>query len=150
MMNSPGTGWRAVYETGVDRGVLYLPDETGDYNEGHAWNGLTTVTESPSAPSPTRSTRTTSSTSTSSRPRSSVHDRGLHLPGRVRSVRWHRRARAGYLPDRPAEPSHFGLCYPHQARQRSGRYRSRLQAPSGLRRSRGSVGEGLRLDQRFA
>jgi hypothetical protein len=36
------------YETGVDRGVLYLPDGSGDYNEGHAWNGLTTVTESPS------------------------------------------------------------------------------------------------------
>jgi hypothetical protein len=36
------------YETGVDRGVLYLPDNTGDYTEGHAWNGLTTVTESPS------------------------------------------------------------------------------------------------------
>jgi hypothetical protein len=35
------------YETGVDRGVLYLPDVTGAYNEGHAWNGLTTVTESP-------------------------------------------------------------------------------------------------------
>jgi hypothetical protein len=36
------------YETGVDRGVLYLPDETGAYDEGYAWNGLTTVTESPS------------------------------------------------------------------------------------------------------
>jgi hypothetical protein len=36
------------YETGVDRGVLYLPDETGLYTEGYAWNGLTTVTESPS------------------------------------------------------------------------------------------------------
>jgi hypothetical protein len=36
-----------LYETGVDRGVLYLPDNTGEYNEGHAWNGLTTVTESP-------------------------------------------------------------------------------------------------------
>jgi hypothetical protein len=36
------------YETGVDHGVLYLPDGTGDYNEGVAWNGLTTVTESPS------------------------------------------------------------------------------------------------------
>ena len=36
------------YETGVDRGVLYLPDESGDYVEGYAWNGLTTVTESPS------------------------------------------------------------------------------------------------------
>jgi hypothetical protein len=36
------------YETGVDHGVLYIPDETGDYNTGFAWNGLTTVTESPS------------------------------------------------------------------------------------------------------
>lgn len=36
------------YETGVDHGVLYLPDNTGDYVEGYAWNGLTTVTESPS------------------------------------------------------------------------------------------------------
>ncbi len=37
-----------LYETGVDQGVLYIPDASGDYNEGHAWNGLTTVTESPS------------------------------------------------------------------------------------------------------
>src|SRR4051812_4445619 len=37
-----------LYETGVDKGVLCLPDETGDYTEGYAWNGLTTVTESPS------------------------------------------------------------------------------------------------------
>jgi len=37
-----------LYETGVDRGVLYLPDNSGNYIEGHAWNGLTTVTESPS------------------------------------------------------------------------------------------------------
>jgi hypothetical protein len=37
-----------LYETGVDRGVLYLPDESGAYEEGVAWNGLTTVTESPS------------------------------------------------------------------------------------------------------
>lgn len=37
-----------VYETGVDHGVLYIPDETGAYATGVAWNGLTTVTESPS------------------------------------------------------------------------------------------------------
>lgn len=37
-----------VFETGVDRGVLYMPDVTGDYKNGVAWNGLTTVTESPS------------------------------------------------------------------------------------------------------
>ena len=37
-----------VYETGVDHGVLYIPDNTGAYANGYAWNGLTTVTESPS------------------------------------------------------------------------------------------------------
>ena len=37
-----------VYETGVDRGVLYIPDGGGNYSTGFAWNGLTTVTESPS------------------------------------------------------------------------------------------------------
>lgn len=37
-----------LYETGVDHGVLYLPDQAGIYNSGFAWNGLTTVTESPS------------------------------------------------------------------------------------------------------
>jgi hypothetical protein len=36
------------YETGVDHGVLYIPDTSGVYNTGFAWNGLTTVTESPS------------------------------------------------------------------------------------------------------
>lgn len=36
------------YETGVNKGVLYIPDETGVYDTGVAWNGLTTVTESPS------------------------------------------------------------------------------------------------------
>jgi hypothetical protein len=36
------------YETGVDRGVLYQLDNDGNYVDGVAWNGLTTVTESPS------------------------------------------------------------------------------------------------------
>lgn len=36
-----------LYETGVDHGVLFLPDEDGVYDTGVAWNGLTTVTESP-------------------------------------------------------------------------------------------------------
>lgn len=36
------------YETGVDRGVLFVKDETGKYGKGVAWNGLTAVTESPS------------------------------------------------------------------------------------------------------
>lgn len=37
-----------TYETGVEKGVLYQVDETGEYVDGVAWNGLTTVTESPS------------------------------------------------------------------------------------------------------
>lgn len=37
-----------LYETGVDKGVLYIPDVTGEYVTGFAWNGLVTVTESPS------------------------------------------------------------------------------------------------------
>ena len=40
------TGER-LYETGVDRGVLYHLDETNKYTKGYAWNGLTGVTESP-------------------------------------------------------------------------------------------------------
>jgi hypothetical protein len=36
------------YETGVDHGVLYPQSGAGDYPDGFAWNGLTTVTESPS------------------------------------------------------------------------------------------------------
>lgn len=35
------------YETGVDHGVLYLPNNVGVYDQGYAWNGLTTVTQSP-------------------------------------------------------------------------------------------------------
>lgn len=39
---------KRVYETGVDHGVLYIPNGSGVYDNGYAWNGLTTVTESPS------------------------------------------------------------------------------------------------------
>jgi hypothetical protein len=41
------TGKR-LYETGVEKGVLYPIQSTGTYTKGVAWNGLTTVTESPS------------------------------------------------------------------------------------------------------
>lgn len=48
----PPLVWDAVgekfYESGVDHGVLYIPDGAGVYNTGFAWNGLITVTESPS------------------------------------------------------------------------------------------------------
>lgn len=41
------TGER-LYETGVSRCVLYPTDDTGAYGNGVAWNGLTSVSESPS------------------------------------------------------------------------------------------------------
>lgn len=41
-----------TYETGVDHGVLYIPDGSGSYDDGVAWNGLTGVTESPSGAEP--------------------------------------------------------------------------------------------------
>jgi hypothetical protein len=37
-----------VFETGVDKGVLYIPNAQGEYVEGYAWNGLISVSESPS------------------------------------------------------------------------------------------------------
>lgn len=41
------TGQRR-FETGVNKAVLYIPDSSGVYNTGVAWNGLTAITESPS------------------------------------------------------------------------------------------------------
>lgn len=41
------TGKR-LYETGVQKGVLYPSQVSGTYSKGVAWNGLTAVTESPS------------------------------------------------------------------------------------------------------
>jgi len=41
------------YETGVDKGVLYIPNSVGVYDTGVAWNGLTTVTEKPTGATPT-------------------------------------------------------------------------------------------------
>lgn len=42
-----------IYETGVDHGVLYIPDEvTGAYDNGVAWNGLVSVSESPTGAEP--------------------------------------------------------------------------------------------------
>ena len=42
--NTTGT---KLYHTGISRGVLYIPTK-GVYSKGVAWNGLTSVTESPS------------------------------------------------------------------------------------------------------
>lgn len=40
------------YETGIDRGVVY-PQVAGAYPKGEAWNGLISVTKSPSGAEPT-------------------------------------------------------------------------------------------------
>lgn len=42
-----------LYETGVSKGVLYPMQTGGTYDKGVAWNGLSTVTESPSGAEPT-------------------------------------------------------------------------------------------------
>lgn len=47
------TGQRR-YENGVDHGVLYLPNALGVYDTGFSWNGLTTVTESPTGAEPNK------------------------------------------------------------------------------------------------
>lgn len=39
---------KRLYETGVDRGVLYVSDGNGGYQKGVVWNGLVSVNESPS------------------------------------------------------------------------------------------------------
>lgn len=44
---------KRLYETGVKQGVLYLQDDNGAYPKGVAWNGLTSLTESPEGAEPT-------------------------------------------------------------------------------------------------
>ena len=41
-----------LFETGVDRGVLYPINEAGAYGTGVPWNGLTSVSESPEGGEP--------------------------------------------------------------------------------------------------
>lgn len=43
-----------TYETGVEKGVLYVIDTAGTYPSGEAWNGLTSVAESPSGAEETK------------------------------------------------------------------------------------------------
>ena len=49
--------WDAIgehtFETGVRNGVLYLKDAEGAYSNGVAWNGLTSISESPEGAEPT-------------------------------------------------------------------------------------------------
>ena len=43
-----------LYETGVDRCVLYHRDSTGAYPSGVAWNGITAINENPSGADATK------------------------------------------------------------------------------------------------
>lgn len=43
-----------LYETGVDRGVLFPVNNSGAYSTGVAWNGLSSITESPSGAEETK------------------------------------------------------------------------------------------------
>ena len=42
------------FEAGVDHVVLYIPSVSGVYDTGFAWNGVTSITESPSGAEPTK------------------------------------------------------------------------------------------------
>lgn len=42
-----------LFETGVQKGVVYPLDETNAYTGGEAWNGLVSIAESPSGAEPT-------------------------------------------------------------------------------------------------
>lgn len=46
------TGKKTV-ETGLNQGVLYLFDDNGNYGNGVAWSGLTSINENPSGAEPT-------------------------------------------------------------------------------------------------
>lgn len=41
-----------LYETGVDRCVLYVQKSNGEYGDGVAWNGVTAINEKPSGAEP--------------------------------------------------------------------------------------------------
>ena len=43
-----------IYEIGVRKGVLFVMEDDGTYGDGEAWNGLSSVTQSPSGAEPTK------------------------------------------------------------------------------------------------
>lgn len=45
---------KKIFETGVDKGVIYPIAAAGTYSTGEAWNGLTAVNESPSGAEATK------------------------------------------------------------------------------------------------
>lgn len=46
-------GTKKLYESGLDRGVLFVRDASGDYPLGVPWNGLISVSETPEGAEPT-------------------------------------------------------------------------------------------------
>lgn len=49
-----GETGKRFYETGVSNGVLYLMNAAGAYQKGEAWDGLISITESPSGAEETK------------------------------------------------------------------------------------------------
>jgi hypothetical protein len=139
-----------TYETGVDKGVLYLPDAGGNYDQGFAWNGLVTVTEAPSGAAAT--------------PQYADNIKYLNL---VSTEMFDGTIDAFTYPDEfsecdgTVEPTPgvklgqqprktFGLCYRTRFGNDVDGYGPRLQAPPRLRCACCSLTEGLRHDQRHA
>ena len=94
--------WDAVgekfYEMGTKLGVLYPMNNTGAYDKGVAWNGLTAVTESPSGAEETKLYADDIKLCRGVR----LHHRSLHLPHRVGVLRRFRTGCNGCF-HRPAE-----------------------------------------------
>jgi hypothetical protein len=139
-----------LYETGVDHGVLYKADGSGGYEDGVPWNGLTTVTESP----------------TGAEANKQYADNIIYL--NLYSIEEFGGTIEAYTyPDEFAECDGTvvptpGLTVGQQSRKQFGlAYRSRLgndvdgsgswvQAPPDLRGDGISFGEGVRHDQRLS
>ena len=106
--------WDAVgekfYEMGTKMGVLYPMNNTGAYDKGVAWNGLTAVTESPSGAERPSSMQTTSSMLLCALPRSTATPSRLTPIPLSGSLRWFRTGGQGRF-HRPAEAPGFGFSW---------------------------------------
>ena len=135
------------YETGVDHGVLYQLDELGEYVDGVPWNGLTTVTESPSGAESNKQYADNivyvnlvsaeefgGTIEAFTYPDEFAQNDGSDEPAPGVSV--------GQQGRRP-----FGLAYRTLMGNDVDGHGTRLQAASGLRRAGLAVGEGVRHGQ---
>jgi hypothetical protein len=130
-----------LYETGVDHGVLYQLDAEGDYVDGVPWNGLTTVTESPSGAEANKQ-----------------YADNIVYVNLISAEEFGGTIEAFTYPDEfgqwtggwSAGTASLRSGLPHASGQRHRRSGVWLQAAPDLRCSGLSVGEGLRHDQRLA